>query len=103
MKKKNLSELSKSNMTLTMEMCYAYTQYYKLNNNNNNNNIIMNTNNIFHAHEYDKDDDYNYWFVLTRNLEFIDIGIPQNITKSDMIPPDYNEMIIDIIKTILKL
>jgi len=73
-----LKSIATSKLELNVDQCYAFTQYcrqydvkYKK--------VARDTDNILHAHEYDKDDANVYWLILSSSFDLIDMCIPLNI------------------------
>lgn len=96
-----MSKIVAENETLTLNS----TQFYNLatyldliKRYNNPKNIINNHENILQAYQYDSDDTNNYWAIIDKEYNFIDVGIPFTVDfENDKI---YENLSFDEIKLI---
>ena len=64
-------------------------------------NVVKNKKNVLCAINYNLDDNNNYWMVLTKSYEFIDIMIPITLDLNNGKNfEDLKPEVVDIIKTI---
>lgn len=79
--KELLKSFTTSKLELTLDKCHNFTQYYKLFNDKTKKHI-NDIENIIHAHEYDRDDQNVYYFVLSTNFDLVDLSVPLNLDLS---------------------
>jgi hypothetical protein len=73
----SLINIIPSDLDLSLEKLTNLSTYLEMANKFPNSHTILNTNEeIYQAFNYDSDDNNNYWAILTKDFDFMDVAIP---------------------------